>query len=61
MKQTSLNKVSLNVLSLNKVELNSIGEVGKRLTTPIEYDEAYDANGERLYDANERALLVRRS
>lgn len=61
MKQTSLNKVSLNVISLNKVELNSIGEVSKRPTTPIEYEEAYDANGVRLYDANDRALFVRKS
>ena len=61
MKQTSLNKVSLNVISLNKVELNSIGEVGKHPHDTIEYDEAYDANGVRLYDANDRALFVRRS
>lgn len=60
MKQTSLNKVSLNVVSLNKVELNSIGEAGKRPTTPIEYAEAYDVNGERLYDANDRAMFVRK-
>ena len=57
MEDKPLNKVTLNVVRMH----TRIGDFGKRPTTPIEYDEAYDANGERLYDANERALFVRKS
>lgn len=57
MEDKPLNKVTLNVVRM----YTRIGDFGKRPTTPIEYDEAYDANGERLYDANERALFVRKS
>lgn len=52
--------MSLNVISLNKAELNGIGDFGKRPTTPIEYDEVYDANEERLYDVNDLRVMVKK-
>lgn len=57
MENNPLNKVSLNVVRM----YTRISDFDKHPTTPIEYDEAYDANGERLYDANDRALFVRKS